>query len=59
MERIDNVIYIAAMQAASQIVDKGNVSVAARVEALPKAFNAMIDAVQKHKDKWANSGNDL
>ena len=55
MQHIDKEVYIAVIAAAAQIADNDKCPLDTRVAALPKAFNALMDAVQNHKDKYSNS----
>ena len=52
MQHIDKEVYIAVIAAAAPVV--GTVGTA-RIAALPKAFDALMGAVQKHKDEYSKS----
>jgi len=52
--KISDEIYIAVIQAASNLIGSSNYNVEDKISHLPKAFKSLIDEVQKHKDARLN-----
>lgn len=51
MQQLDVEIYITVIQAAGRVVESSNCTLDDKIEALPKSFKAMMDAVQLHKEE--------